>query len=162
MPRARKQPSNPPAPVQFIETEAQMAGSTIELIDRGAGRSPEKRRRRYHLLEHLAKPRNYGSGRVYPPLLTGQQRDAGLALHDAWCETQRSPTATNEFVDKSIDWDGIALANAVRIGKFASVSRLLPQQYRDTVLTVVIHQMPVDDMDALRAGLDAIARGLRL
>ena len=139
-----------------------MAGSTIELIDRGAGRSPEKRRRRYHLLEHLAKPRNYGSGRVYPPLLTGQQRDAGLALHDAWCETQRSPTATNEFVDKSIDWDGIALANAERIGKFAEVCQHLPQRYRDVVLTVVIDQIMVEDIEALRAGLNAVAEGLRL
>lgn len=139
-----------------------MAGATIELIDRGAGRSPEKRRRRYHLLEHLAKPRNYGKGRQYPPLITGRQRDAGLALHDAWCETQRSPTATNEFVDKSIDWDGIALANAVRIGKFAHVSQYLPQRYRDVVLLVCISQIATEDMDTLRAGLDAIAEGLRL
>jgi len=85
-----------------------------------------------------------------------------LALHDAWCETQRSPTATNEFVDKSIDWDGIALANAERIGKFAYVSKHLPQQYRDVVLTVCISQSAAEDMDALRAGLDAIARGVRI
>jgi len=162
MPRSRKQPSVPPMPVAFVETAAQSEGTVIEVIDLGPGRAKEKRRRRYHLLHTLAQPRNYGSGRVFPPRITRRQQDAGERLHEAWCETMRSPTGTNEYVDKSVDWDGIALANAERIGKFAEVSQHLPQRYRDVVLTVVIHQVMVEDIDALRAGLNAVADGLRL
>lgn len=56
MPRARNKPSDlKPLPVEFVETEAQNAGTTIELIDLGRGRAKEKRRRRYHMLDRLAK-----------------------------------------------------------------------------------------------------------
>jgi len=148
-------------PVEFIETEAQNAGTVIEMIDRGPGRAKEKRRRRYHLLDKISKPTQY-KGRTFKARITTRQRDAGERLFEAWCETMRSPTPTNEFVDKSVDWDGIALQNAARIGMFAEVSKHLPQKYRDVVLTVVIHQIMVDDIDGLRAGLDAVAEGLRL
>lgn len=162
MPRARKQPSLAPLPVEFVETKAQNAGTTIELIDRGKGRSPEKRRRRYHMLDRLAKFIDYGKGRTSPARITQRQCDAGFKLLDAWCETELSPSMAHEFVDKSVDWDGIALANAQRSAAWASVSRFLPARHRDVVLTVVIHQIPVEDMDGLRAGLDAVADGLRL
>jgi len=153
LPRARNKPSDlKPLPVEFVETEAQNAGTTIELIDLGRGRAKEKRRRRYHMLDRLAKFIDYGKGRTSPARITHRQRDAGFKLFDAWCETELSPSMTHEFVDKSVDWDGIALANAERSAAWANVSRFLPAQYRDVVLTVVIHQIPVDDMDSLRAG----------
>lgn len=162
MPRARRQPSLAPLPVEFVETEAQNAGATIELIDRGNGRAKEKRRRRYLLVEHLAKPQDYGRGNIVPAKLTFRQKEAGIALHEAWCETERSPAQTHVFVDKSVDWDGIAIASAERIATFADVSQFLPAKHRDVVLTVVIHQIPVEDLSGLRAGLDAVADGLRL
>ena len=107
MPRPRKKPSSPPMPVEFIETEAQNAGTVIEMIDRGPGRAKEKRRRRYHLLDKISKPTQY-KGRTFKARITTRQRDAGERLFEAWCETMRSPTATSEYVDKSVDWDGIA------------------------------------------------------
>lgn len=161
MPKARRKPHKPAVPPAWVETEAQMAGATVEVIER-PGREPEVKRMRYHLLERLAKSFDYGKGRVSPAQITGRQRDAGLALHEAWCETMRSPAQTHVFVDKSVDWSGIAIASAERIATFADVSKFLPQKHRDVVLTVVIHQMPVEDMASLKAGLDAVADGLRL
>ena len=163
MPKARRKPHKPAVPPAWVETDAQMAGTTVELIER-PGREPEVKRMRYHLLEHMAKSHRAANnkGPWHPAQITERQRNAGLALHEAWCETMCSPAQTHVFVDKSVDWDGIAIASAERIATFADVSKFLPAKHRDVVLTVVIHQIPVEDLSGLRAGLDAVADGLRL
>ena len=150
----------PRVPDEWVETEAHKAGVREELIQR-EGRSPEKRRKRYHLLEELAKPRQYGKHKS-PPLITGKQMDAGLALNDAWCETQRSPDPKPESVDSSPDWDAIALGQVERVWKLSAVTKLIPPHCRDVVLQVCTMQIPTEDMDTLKEGLDAIAEGLGL
>jgi hypothetical protein len=148
-------------PVEWIETEAQNAGCVVEVVDKGEGKSSVKARRRYHLLDQMAKTQQYGK-HISPALLTQRQANAGFKVHDAWCETMRGGGPVKEYVQSSPDWGGIAIANADRIGKFAAVTCHLPQQHRDVVLQVCNMQIPTDDLSGLRAGLDAIAEGLGL
>lgn len=166
MAKARRKPSKPAIPLQWTDTgpdtPAQRQGATYSAT-RG-GRDGEIIKRREHLLVALSSPRTYGST-TRPELITGRQRDAGIALHDAWCETMRGSGPIGEHVDSSPDWSAIALANAERIGRFGAVSAFLPGHCRDVVLMVCIQQVDIiDDYDRrlaeLREGLTAIADGI--
>ena len=161
MPRARTKPSKPVMPVEWIDTPAQNAGCVVEVIDKGEGKSNVKARKRYHLLDQMAKAQQYGR-HISPAKLTQRQANAGFAVHDAWCETMKGGGPIKEYVQSTPDWDSIAVANADRIGKFARVTQHLPQQYRDVVLQVCNMQIPTDDLSGLRSGLDAVADGLGL
>ena len=141
-------------------TEAALSGCVVETFQ-DDGKTTVEAKRRYHFLDQLSKPRKYGK-HTSPALITQRQASAGFAIHDAWCETERGAGPMKEFVQSSPDWGSIAVANADRIGRFASVTKHLPQQYRNTVLQVVNMQIPTDDLSGLRAGLDAVADGLGL
>lgn len=166
MGRQRKKPSTPTLPPEWVDTPAQNAGCEIRTIAE-PGKSGIRRRHRDHLLEVMAKPRKYGNT-TKPAQITPRQRDAGIRLLEAWCETQRSPEQSGNYVQNSPDWDAIALNGVERIWDFQEVSQHLPQQYRDAVLTAVVNQIIPDAwlyeqwLSDLRAGLDAIADGLRL
>ncbi|MFK7944632.1 MAG: hypothetical protein AB8B85_17225 [Paracoccaceae bacterium] len=160
MARARRKPSAPVMPPEWIDTEAQNAGCEITMIE-AEGKSTVKIRKRHHLLDQMAKAQQYGK-HISPALLTQRQANAGFALHDAWCENMRSGGPMNEYVQSSPDWGGIALANIERIWKLTDVTKHLPSQHRDVVLQVCNMQIPTDDLKGLRAGLDAIAEGLGL
>ncbi len=149
---------------------AAVAGTTVHEIAR-QGRSPVRRRFRDHLLEIMAKPRVYKST-TSPPLITGRQRDAGIELYKAWCETGRSPEKTGVYVDNTPDWAAIALQQIERKVAWAAVSALIPDDCRDVVLNVVVRQFPIYHnataqegrvrLETLRRGLDSVASGLRV
>ena len=166
MPRARRQPSLPPIGDIGPETPAAMAGCEVRYT-RENGKAPARSKFRDHLLAHLAKDRKYWK-RVQPAWITGRQRDAGLALHDAWCETERGKGPIKEYVQTSPDWAAIALQNAERIWQFSDVTTHLPRHCRDIVVQVCIQQIEPDGADKaermadLCEGLTAIADGLRL
>lgn len=168
---ARKR-NKPIAPVGDIgpETEAALAGCIVRTVSE-PGKTPTRRKYRDHLLEHMARPRQY-RGETKPPQITGRQRDAGIALHDAWCETERRPAQSGVVVDVTPDWDGIILQQVERTWAYSRVSALIPRECRDVVAMVVHQQIPVGHdagprtaemrLELLRIGLTAVADGLGL
>ena len=148
------------------ETEAAMAGATIEPLER-EGRSTVRRKYRDHLLETLAKPRTY-RGAVCPPQITARQRNAGIILFEAWCATETTPEKGGVYVDASPDWAAVILGRIERTWAFANISRGIPGDCEDVVKRAVLMQIHPHEgttspsearraMDRLRRGLDALA-----
>lgn len=150
------------------ETPAAMAGAEVR-THQDEGKAPVRRKFRDHLLENMARPRKY-KDEMKPPLISGRQKDAGIRLFEAWCNTIRSPAQSYIYVQSTPDWGEVALGSVKRIWELQDVSKFIPDECRDVVLCVCVQQIPVyhgataqqgrDRLDMLKAGLDAIADGL--
>lgn len=161
MVKARPKPSKPEIPVNWQTTEAQEAGTITAPVKDGRGEM-DVRRQRFHLIEHIAKKTRVGE-RQFPALISKRQEAAGIMLLEAWLETQRSPAPTTEYVDKTPDWDAIALGQVERKWRLADISAFVPRECKDVVDSAIRCQiLMAEDIDRLKVGLDAIADGVRL
>ena len=141
-------------PVAFIETPAQNAGCTVEII-REPGKARRKKRYRKHILERMEDKR----------LVSRRQVLAGLKIHDAWCSTQLSPPAIQEiYVDAPCRPDDVAVAQVEAMQAYADLMGLVPAWYRAEVRrTACERYLPqtAAQLDLLRRGLSALADKLR-
>lgn len=122
-------------PVEWIDTPAQNAGTTIETV-REPGKADRKRRYRLHILEQMHR-----GGRI-----SRRQMLAGMELHEAWCATQLSPPAVREVVvDGTMDPDRITVAQVEAMQRYADLAAAVPAAQRYVVRHVVLDNRAVRD-----------------
>lgn len=122
-------------PVEWIDTPAQNAGTTIETI-REPGKADRKRRYRLHILEQMHR-----GGRI-----SRRQMLAGMELHEAWCATQLSPPAVREVVvDGTMDPDRITVAQVEAMQRYADLAAAVPAAQRYVVRHVVLDNRAIRD-----------------
>lgn len=129
----RRKPHTPTLPPEWVETPAQMAGTQVEPVK--TGRDVQKLRRfRVHVLEKMRDSNK----------ISFRQCQAGLAIHEAWCETQLSPPAVREInVDSTPKPDDVTVAQCERMKIFADLMALVPSDMTGVVRHVCCEGLPI-------------------
>ena len=163
----RRKPHVPTAPVEWLETEAQMHGTVVETVkDDTPGKIRQKRRYRLHTLERMANARD--------PMarISERQKLAGLEIHSRWCNTQLSPPCVREIVvDSTPRPDDTTIAQVEAVQAFADIMRLVPSDMSGVVRHVCCDNLPItkivshnryygNQKAALQIALDLVANEL--
>lgn len=121
----KRKPYVPTVPPEWLDTPAQMAGTTVEVVkDDNPNRAKKLRRYRKHPLEAMRE-----GGKI-----SERQMLAGLELHNAWSATLQSPPAIPEItVDSTPRPDDITVAQCERMTTYAKLIEEVPSQQQPIV-----------------------------
>lgn len=124
------------------QTEAQMSGAEVHRLKSDTGRGLRRKYRR-HILERMHKPER----KTWPSLITERQMLAGLELHSAWCETQRSPDSafSRIYVDSSPRPGDASVLAVQRLFDYAALMDMVPGDCRRIVEHVCCDNRAIRD-----------------